>query len=207
MPGSGVQHSMNIQRAQIMAIYRPTRSWSLRAGAMPVQVRTELSESGYISSDNRMYTLGGDLRRRWKKTVALLSTDFGLYEWRTSEGATSTVENHNVSLSIIEGERWSACATWSGMGGVNDSTMASTENVSLQFRFRASKSSLIDIGVQVPSEGQLGWMVEYRRPIGKRISVGLRGESFSRPDLFFTEEVWRDQKNGYNWTLLTSLTW
>jgi hypothetical protein len=208
VPGEGPQRSMSIQRIQAMVIYRPTRSWTLRAGAMPVQVRTGLADGGHETSDNRMYTAGGTLRRRWKKTVALLNADLGIYEWRTSEGTVSSVENHSVSLSIMQGDRWSAQATWAGMGALADSSKASAAaNVSLQFRYQAHKGTVIDAGMQVPGDGRVGWMAEFRKPVGKQITIGLRGERFSRADLFFTEEIWSDHKNAYYWTLLTRFTW
>lgn len=208
VPGEGARRSMGIQRAQAMVLYRPTRSLTLRAGAMPVQVRTELAEGGHITSDNRMYTAGSTLRRRWKKTVALLNVDLGIYEWSTSEGTVSTVENHSVNLSIMQGDRWSAHATWAGMGAMADSSKASAAaNVSLQFRYQARKGSVIDAGMQVPGDGRVGWMAEFLKPVGKQITIGLRGESFARSDLFFTEEVWPNHKNDYNCTLLTRFTW
>lgn len=205
--GTGPQRFMHIQRTQAMVMYRPTRSLTLRAGAMPVQVRTELAEGGQLASANRMYTVGGDFRRRWKKTVALLSADLGIYEWSTNLGAANTVENHSISLSILQGERWTAQATWAAMGGGADSTMGWSGNVSLQFRYQARKGTVVDAGAQIPRGGQAGWMAELRQPVCKQVTIGLRGESFSRSDLFFPEKVWMNQKNSYNWTFLTRISW
>lgn len=207
VPGDAPRQAMDIRRMQAMIMYRPTRSLTLRAGVMPVKVRTRLTEGGQWTSGNKMYSLGGDLRQRWKKTVALFSTDLGLYEWRTSEGNGSTVENHSVSLSILKGERWNFRVSWTGMTGPADSSSVPEDNFSLHAGYQARKGTLVNAGVQAPAVGRLGWSAEVRQTVGKRISVGLRGENFSRTDILFPQEIWPDRNNRYNWTLLTTLIW
>lgn len=200
------ERTFDIRRVQLMVSYRPTRAWSIRAGVLPVLV---LEHDPGVGSDtktrNGVYTLGGDYRRRWKRTVAVLGGDIGLYRSQTGM-REEIVQNSNVSLSLFNADRWRTSVVWSGLSPWAD-VGAGSSNLAVDISYRTRKRFEASVGVQWPDRGDAGWIAEVRRPVGGHLTVGLRGQSFARPDIIYLQDVWSDQNNAYNWTLLTTLVW
>jgi hypothetical protein len=205
-PADTVATPVNIQRGQLMLTCRATSALSLRFGVTPVEVRTGTDKDGSWISSNRMYMAGGTLRKRWSMTTLLLNLDLAGYR-SESMGVRDHMGSHSVGLTVMSGEKWNTNATWSGVWSDGDTSVALLSNLSLQLHWQLCKQAGLDLGIQVPTNARTGWRVGYDQVVYKGFSVGFRGESFSRSDLFFQDYDVNNAKDGYNWTFLTSYQW
>lgn len=200
------RRAFDIQRLHMMVLYRPARAWSIRAGVLPVRAIERAPEAGLDTrTRNWVYTAGGEYRRRWKQTVAVLGADFSLYQGQVV-GEKEMVQNTNVSLSLFNASRWRTSVVWSGLMPWAEVGTTSS-NLVIDISGRVRKSWEVSIGGQWPNWGNAGWLGEVQHTVSKHFAVGFRGQSFARPDLIFAPDSWTDQNNAYNWTLLTTLVW
>jgi hypothetical protein len=206
-PGEPEDQVISLERAQGQMRYRVNRSLTLRAGYIPVHTRTGTSDSMSVESRNRNYTLGGNVRKRWRSVVMMISADEGLYSWMAGDGQRQVVENHNVSISLVRSGQWSAQLTWTGLGGGGDSLITATDNVSIQGNYHICTHAVCRGAVQLPSGEPLGWMCALEDRVSEHFALGLKGESYSRSDLYFAQEEQLTTSNTYNWTASVTYTW
>ena len=207
VPGAINDQTMSLQRAQAQINYRPDRSLTLHGGYIPVHTLTAMAEGTDLESRNRNFTLGGDVRKRWRSVVMVLNVEGGLYQWHSPEGVQQLVENHSIGLSILRSDQWSAQLTWTGLTGGADSSIAATDNFGIQGEYHLRSNAVVSGALQVPTGEPMGWMCELKYPVNKRMAIGLKGESYSRSDLFFPEEGQLDQFNTYNWSAMVTYLW
>lgn len=206
LPGGRLQEGMSLLRGQAQFTYRPTNGLALRAGYMPVATRMAISD-GHVENRNCSYTMGGTLRKRWKKLVAMLNVDLGRYAWKSSEGADQAVDNQTAILSLHHGDRWSLQCGWSGMSGASNGLVDAVSNITLGAGYRAGRVFNVDVASYHPNSGPTGWMCSVGKQVGQRMGLRLKGESYSRSDLYFSTEQWPEQWNDYTWSASAIYQW
>jgi len=205
-PGEPQDQVMALDRAQGQLSYRASKALTLRAGYIPVHTRTVIFDSMTVENRNRNYTVGGDVRKRWRSVVLVISADEGVYSWLSGIGVRQLVENHSVGISLIKGEQWSTQLTWTGLGG-GDSLIIATNNVGIQGEYHVNSSIVLSAALQLPTDERVGWMCALQDHISKHFALGLRGESYSRSDLYFPQEEPLTTSNTYNWTASVTYIW
>ena len=173
---------------------------------MPV-VTKMWQEGVVIWNTNRAYHAGGDVRKRWGAVVAIAAVDLSMYEWRSAQGMAQAAGGYSVAGSIQRGDRWGSTMTWSAIAAMpGDTLVTAVGNLSVQARYRA-KSMDMEAALHCPSDRHAGWMLGVRRRLGQRVSIGFRGENYSRSDIFFSNDRWIDRQYGYTWTMLLNVSW
>lgn len=206
MPGNPMGNGMSLHRGQLQVSYRPTRGLTLRAGHMPVVTRMELP-AGREENSNLSYTIGGDLRKRWRKLVGVLSLDLGRYVWQSLQGLGQEMDNHTMALTLQHGDRWSVRCGWSGVSGASDSLVQAVSNLTLSAGYRAKSGFNVDAASYLPDRGPTGWMGTIGKQVGRRMTLRLKGESYSRSDLYFSTELLTDRSSDYTWTVSAIYQW
>lgn len=196
---------VSIVRSQARFSYRPISSTTIRVAYMPVLVRSRSGELE-LASTNRMYSLGGDVRKRWGKTIAICNMDFGLYQWRSDE-LERTMLNHTAGVTVMRGDEWTGRLAWSGLKGQADSTSSALNSFSLMAGHRSRKGFTMEVALELSPGLATGWTVACSRRLGRQFAIGVRGASVLPIQQEFTNNAFLNQKKSYNCVMFTSIVW
>lgn len=175
------ERSMIIQRAQLALQLRPIRTLSVTASYAPVRTHWTDGENPALRSEN--YTLGANLRERWRKTVVTANATLSLYQWTTSE-VQGGAWNGTAGASIAMGKRCTLGGQWTMLRGTTTDTIPTATNIGVNIGYRSDKGLSIDASVQFPDAGAVAWHAEARQVLRKGFSIGFRSQRYpDHPEL------------------------
>lgn len=198
---------VQLQRGHLSLNYRASRAVVLRAAVNPVQVRTMANDALVGTSTNGSYSIGGDIRKRWRKTTLTVNMDGALYKWSSSIAPAQQVVNNTLGLGLERGDRWRLRSTWSRMRPLEADTVPASENLTVQLGYRNKKGTTMDASVQIPSGFRLGWSLSIRQAIGDHFAICLQAERFARANINFLDDRTFQQISAYNCSVALQYQW
>ncbi|MBP6696229.1 MAG: hypothetical protein KA175_01340 [Flavobacteriales bacterium] len=164
--------SMTLSRSFLNITYRPWTPISLRATYVPVVTRTERSDAQGLNGRNQMMAGGFDLRKRWKRIVALAGGDGTYYEW--TRPGTTPASSYSLSayMSVNKGSTWSCRLGWMSASIPDTSNMELMQNWSITAEYQFERIMLrVGGGVQLGHDGSIGWSIESSKALTRSLFV------------------------------------
>lgn len=202
VPHAEEQRTMDHVRGQVGLSWKPLRVLTLHATYLPVV--TQWADGPQSRTD--CYQAGAEVRKRWRGTVLFISANSGLYQWTASPAPGQEVWNHGLSSTLTVRERWNLGVSYTTLTTVGTDTLPPAGNLGIRAGHRG-KDLTIEASAQLPMSGPLGWCLVAQRPIGKDLTLGLRGERYANYPALFHEGSTMEHPTDQAWSMSLTYHW